>query len=130
MSEDISTGAILEALNDKSDRDLQNTSLSDMEDYVIERGGGNNLWYRKWKSGWLEQGGVSVLSEANNATLNFLKPFADTSYIFMDTKNFINGTSAYDILVYDKTVNSVVLYCYQGTLNLGSINWRAEGQGA
>lgn len=37
-SADINLGNITETVNNKADRDLANTSLSDIIDYVIERG--------------------------------------------------------------------------------------------
>lgn len=61
MSEDINIGAISEALNDKSDRDLRNVDNTAGADAVVEyqlpTAENNYTWYRKYKSGWVEQGG-------------------------------------------------------------------------
>ena len=38
-------------------------------------------WYRKFKSGWLEQGGVITVSKTSyNIPVNFLKPYANSNY--------------------------------------------------
>lgn len=58
---DINIGAITEALNDKTDRDMQNVDITTGADAVIEyqepTSENNYTWYRKYKSGWVEQGG-------------------------------------------------------------------------
>ena len=57
----IDTGAILEALNDKTDRDCRNVDTTAGADAVIEwqapTAANNYTWYRLYKSGWVEQGG-------------------------------------------------------------------------
>lgn len=58
---DINIGAITEALNDKTDRDMQNVDITTGADAVIEyqepTSENSYTWYRKYKSGWIEQGG-------------------------------------------------------------------------
>lgn len=49
-------------------------------DYVIEQNISGENWYRKWKSGWLEQG-MFLASASGTSTVNLLKPFKNTSYI-------------------------------------------------
>jgi hypothetical protein len=59
MSADINVGAITEALNSKVD--LVNGVPQDAVDYVVAMqrptADNNYTWYRKYKSGWVEQGG-------------------------------------------------------------------------
>lgn len=59
---DIDFGQLSEALNDKSDRDLRNVDTTAKADAVIDyqepTSANNYTWYRKYKSGWVEQGGV------------------------------------------------------------------------
>ena len=73
MSENIDTGAILEALNDKTDRDCRNVDTTAGADVVIEyqvpTSANNYTWYRKYASGWVEQGGY-VASATNNTQPN------------------------------------------------------------
>ena len=38
-------------------------------------------WYRVWSDGWIEQGGVSTLSD--NWTITFLKPFSNSNYVLI-----------------------------------------------
>lgn len=86
---DINVGAISEALNNKADRDLNNTNIQERldvkadkssltsvaaskantnldnipsnYDYVIQAWhDGGESWYRIYKSGWVEQGGTVV----------------------------------------------------------------------
>lgn len=92
MSEDINLGNITEAVNNKADIDLQNTDLA-QADYVIERGGDSNSWYRLWKSGWLEQGGGSgLITDFGTGTITFKKPFRDPHYT-LTLSNWRNGTT-------------------------------------
>lgn len=55
---DINVGAISEALNNKADRDFNNV-LSNY-DYVVQTYKSGTTWYRKYKSGWVEQGGFFI----------------------------------------------------------------------
>ena len=59
--EDINIGAITEALNDKSDRDLRNIDNIAGADAVIDyqepTADNGYTWYRKYNDGWVEQGG-------------------------------------------------------------------------
>ena len=80
MSE-INVGAISEALNDKADRDLQNVDTVGGADAVVEyqlpTADNGYKWYRKYKSGWVEQGGKDWLE---NSTITFPVVMADTNY--------------------------------------------------
>lgn len=60
----------------------------ELYDYVIESDvNDNGDWYRKYKSGWLEQGGIMTLRRAGdaptpmpNVRVNFLKPYLNNKY--------------------------------------------------
>ena len=58
----VDIGQITEALNDKTDRDNRNVDTAVGADAVIEyqmpSADNGYTWYRKYKSGWVEQGGV------------------------------------------------------------------------
>lgn len=58
----IELGGITESLNDKADRDLRNVDTISGADSVIEyqipTTENNYTWYRLYKSGWVEQGGI------------------------------------------------------------------------
>ena len=51
-------------------------------DYIVKSySDKNGNWYRKFKSGWLEQGGVITVSKTSyNIPVNFLKPYANSNY--------------------------------------------------
>lgn len=121
-------GAMLEALNDKADRDLNNTVNT--VDYVVERGGNSSKWYKRWKSGWLEQGGIQDLN--NGGDIQFLKPYANTNVTVLCTPN--TNTTAWPI-AWGSIANVNYLHI-DGTGNYSTadrsikISWKTEGQGA
>lgn len=79
---DINIGAITEALNDKSDRDLRNVDTTAKADAVIDyqepTSANNYTWYRKYKSGWVVQGGPQ---STINTTINLPVEMANTDYV-------------------------------------------------
>ena len=79
---DINVGQFSEALNDKMDRDAHN--VQSPSDVVIEKqdpsAANNYTWYRKYKSGWVEQGGVYVGNSASFPTITLPVAMADTHY--------------------------------------------------
>lgn len=81
---DINIGAITEALNDKSDRDLRNVDNTAGADAVIEyqvpTAENDYTWYRKYKSGWVEQGGYTSMVDAV-ATIALPITMSDTNYV-------------------------------------------------
>ena len=99
---DIDIGVISEALNNKTDRNMRNVDTTAKADSVIdyqeptEENG--YTWYRKYKSGWVEQGGDIQL---NTTSVIFPVEMADSNYIcsivFRSTTNSTNVTynSAY-----------------------------------
>lgn len=102
---DINVGAISEALNNKADRDLNNTDVqtrldnkanttyvneqlatkakTDLSnipsayDYVVKTYKNGSTWYRQYKSGWVEQGSQT---EGSSVTVTLAVPMADTLY--------------------------------------------------
>ena len=110
------------------DRSKADTSLSNVLaniDYVIESKTPTTddpTWYRKYKSGWLEQGGV--VTAAGEVTL--LKPFANTAYSVQATCLYTNYTN-WGVGVNKTSVSSFYLNMNTGTQ--GAM-WEAKGQGA
>ena len=70
----IELGGITESLNDKTDRDMQNVDTISGADAVIEyqvpTADNGYTWYRKYKSGWVEQGGIASASGNAEASGN------------------------------------------------------------
>lgn len=55
--------------------------LNEDVDYVIDYGTTNGVWYRLYKSGWLEQGGTQTGTGAYGlATVTLAKEYANTNY--------------------------------------------------
>ena len=86
---DINIGAISEALNNKVDLPTPSTP-QDAVDYVVEKqdptSANGYTWYRKYKSGWVEQGGV--LSQTGGVkSVSFPVEMADTNYTLIRVQN-------------------------------------------
>ena len=70
---------VTDALVGKADTDLSNVSSN--IDYVVETYRNGNAWYRVYKSGWLEQGGLTgSIGQSSTTTVTFPKPFAHNQY--------------------------------------------------
>lgn len=95
MSEEIDIGQITEALNDKTDRDMQNVDTLAGADAVIEfqkpTAQNNYTWYRKYASGWVEQGGVATTNGGNPTPITLPVEMADANYT-----PFIQGVTLTD----------------------------------
>ena len=107
-------------------------------DYVVDYKnptGSDPNWYRKWKSGKLEQGGIVPTSTEN---ITFLKPFANTNYtvignISLTYRRRKEGDNSGSILFFPEATS----FCYVtwaarnfGDIGNQNISWRAEGLGA
>lgn len=75
-----SAGTVGAAISGKADTDFNNTN---MIDYVVSfqrpTASNNYTWYRKYKSGWVEQGGVTNYSTGGQ-TVDLPVIMADTNY--------------------------------------------------
>ena len=80
---DINVGAITEALNNKVDLPTPSTP-QDAVDYVVEKqdptSANGYTWYRKYKSGWVEQGGQFTLAY-NGTTVTLPIELDNTNYV-------------------------------------------------
>lgn len=89
------TDTILEALNDKLDRDGNNLNQSAIDfDVVVEwqipTATNDYTWYRKYASGWVEQGQYGHIQRtAATTTINLLVTMASDKYTVLT-----NGTTA------------------------------------
>lgn len=111
-----------QGLSGKADTNLGNVPSN--YDYVVESyhdADGN--WYRKYKSGWVEQGGVAT---SDNVTL--LKPMENANYsVYMSQSYNVEGYSAYSAQPYNRTTTSFSYFQYQGYFNAF---WYVCGKGA
>lgn len=124
------------ALAGKANTDLSNVPAN--IDYVVEYKNPTDsdpTWYRKWKSGKLEQGGIVPAREGN---ITFLKPFANTNYtvignISLTYRRAGQGDGSGSVLFFPEATS----FCYVtfaarnfGDIGTQNTSWRAEGKGA
>lgn len=98
-------------------------TLQGVGDYVVESQVlSDGSWYRKYKSGWVEQGGTVT----ETGTITLLKPFANTSYSVQATCLYTNYTN-WGFGISNKSTSSFYL-----NMNIGSQGamWEAKGMGA
>lgn len=103
-------------------------------DFVVESYQNGTEWYRKYKSGWVEQGGyLTATSSSGNKTITFLVPFSNTNYCFLRThKNYVTGTTTdgfRDNAYYSKATTTITVFQHTTSYIHGD-DWYASGQGA
>lgn len=125
---DIDFGQISETLNNKTDRDLRNVDTTAKADAVVDyqepTGANNYTWYRKYKSGWVEQGGN--VNGGTSQTATFPVEMADTHY----TVAYGNISGTYEqVRTATKTTTSITIKNANsgGTV---STDWQVSGMGA
>ena len=111
---DTNVGAISEALNNKADRDLNNTdvqsrldnkaniNLSNIPsayDYVVASqkpsSANSYTWYRKYKSGWVEQGVTQRITGGGSVGVVLPVPMVDANYTILISQNNSDGGGVY-----------------------------------
>lgn len=91
---------------------------------VVEPYVNGSNWYRICSDGWVEQGGLT--SSGTSVTVNFLKPFANTSFTIIGIKNR-SAASGNPVSVSAVTTTSATF----ATSGDGSpVYWEAKGYGA
>ena len=133
---DINVGAIPEALNNKVDLPTRSTP-QDAVDYVVEKqdptSANGYTWYRKYKSGWVEQGGV--FDAPNNTagvekTITLPLPMTNDKYtITIGVRNTTNDYNVY-LFVATKTSTTITFKCNIADAALADQNWQVSGYGA
>ena len=111
----------------KANTDLSNVSSN--IDYIVESQiNGDGSWYRRYKSGWLEQGG-SNLTAVGTKTINLLKPYKNTSFKVLTTGRSNENRT---INVSGRTSNTITVTCrnYTDGVSLSIYDWFTCGQGA
>lgn len=127
-------GLNAELFNNKADKTFTNT---DMIDYVVEKqepsAANDYTWYRKYKSGWVEQGGK--LAAASSAVYAITLPvaMADTSYTAIGTliSNTVSGSGGSFATVYILSSTQINLALDYATTWTGTgCFWVAYGKAA
>ncbi len=86
----------------------------------------NYTWFRKYKSGWVEQGGnLATPPTSEESTITFPLAFTDTNYYANRTLNYYAASNAWVSygggVVYDKTTTTMKFR------HKGSVSWYASG---
>lgn len=114
-----------------------NEKISDFEtnyDFVVESWRDGTSWYRKYKSGWVEQGGFIPYRVAGWVTVSLYVPYQTTYYSLSGgghTNDTSCSTNPFKVSFKDKTTTQfMTAYSDDNTLNAGAWTWYACGQGA
>ena len=129
-------GTILEALNDKLDRDANNldtstTNFDVVVDYQAPTAANNYTWYRKYASGWVEQGGSTPIPNTTNAwaTTQISLPIemANTRYQAYTGQEPLTSGSYGAGSYFEKGISSMIYHSF----NMNSaIDWYVCGMAA
>ena len=99
-----------ESFNNKADLDLSNV-LSNI-DYIVESqlptAANNYTWYRKYKSGWVEQGGFVAAPASATANVSVTLPVTMRDGNYSITTN-VTQSSAYSSNQDEATMNSCII---------------------
>lgn len=116
----------------KADSDLSNTPSN--IDYVIESqeptADNGYIWYRKYKSGWVEQGGQLTTLSTTAQTITFPMVMSDTSYFA--SANYAGTTqtsSPYSVWIDGATTNSIRVRGTNSTA-VNACKWQVSGMSA
>lgn len=124
-SVDVDINKVYEDLELKANSNLSN--IASNIDYVVETYRSGASWYRKYKSGWVEQGGTVSSNPNTDTTLTFLKKFIDTNYTFTACHAKSTGyTNGANVNYFNKKNVSITVYQCDGN----GFSWNACGQGA
>lgn len=137
---DIDFGQISEALNDKVDRDLHNVDTTVKADAVIDyqvpTEANGYTWYRKYKSGWVEQGGCllnattgahTITIPIEMASVEELKKSAITTPIYISGTIQSQGVSVRNSNDSSWSTTQIDCFSWGATIH---IKWQVSGMAA
>lgn len=87
-------------------------------------------WYRKYKSGWVEQGGSNVtLNEVSTATVTYLVPMADTNYTLLAVQTNQSTASDTEVGIQFTATSTTqgTLSCHYINPNTTYVSWEVKG---
>ena len=104
-------------------------------DYVVDfqrpTSANNYTWYRKYKSGWVEQGGYAAVLGQQNTTITLPVEMADTNYVVQVTNDFNNASNQYGLQCNGRSATQIIIKC--GSYSSGDqmhANWQVSGMSA
>lgn len=92
----------------------------------------NYTWYRKYSSGWVEQGGVvSIPAQLQATVVNLATEMLDTNYNLIATINALgyDWTAEFDMHAVQTSTTTISLQ-HGSQINPSNISWRVSGMGA
>lgn len=132
------TDTILEVLNDKLDRDANNldtstTNFDVVVDYQVPTAENNYTWYRKYASGWVEQGGYSYYGSSTASTtytITLPVTMANLCYeVIFGQMHDVNGSGVWGSENYaNRTTSAISLF--SGSAGFQGFFWRVSGMAA
>lgn len=137
MSDQINVNAIADTLNNKMDLDMENLPAN--IDFVVDSKNPTNddpSWYRLYRSGWLEQGGVGHGNGSTSQTITFSKSFANTNYYFNSVVDISKSTGSYNLDAFAgaRSTDSMVVWLKNGNGSALSTDyfffWEVKGLAA
>ena len=92
----------------------------------------NSGFYRVYKSGWCEQGGLSAVTQTDtNITVTLLKNYIDTDYtILLTSSTGNNNATIISRMTYDQTKSSFkyrINHKYNSAGSPNGATWRTTG---
>lgn len=130
---DIDFGQISETLNNKTDRDLRNVDTTAKADAVIDyqepTSANNYTWYRKYASGWVEQGGQFATVNTNYHTESITLPVVMSDANYSCFISCASTGSAYVPLIQNKTTTGFVAYNVVNATAYAA-GWQVSGMAA
>lgn len=122
--------AVSTATGGKADTDLSNVDAG--IDFVVETQAptsqNNYTWYRKYKSGWVEQGGTISTGSSGNHTVTLLVEMAGTDYRPMAAR--ISGASTTtNVNIWARTPSSTTSFVVYAAADT-SVVWEVKGMAA
>lgn len=128
--DNVATKAELQAVDSsKADTALSNV-LANI-DYVVEsQVNTDGSWYRKYKSGWVEQGGQTpTVAGGATTTVTLLKPYNNAVYnVVVQPVGAYTGAGEANNVIPTRTTTNFIIAC--GQIAAQAFSWRTEGQGA
>lgn len=128
---DIDIGQISEALNNKTDRNMRNVDTGTKADSVIDyqepTAENGYTWYRKYASGWVEQGGVFTASTGGGAvSITYPVEMSNTNYCALLGETDNNTNNQYiQLRFYSKTTTGASIYTNLAGSHTNS--WQVSG---
>jgi hypothetical protein len=94
--------------------------------------GNNYTWYRKYASGWVEQGGYATTSGDTGAQITLPVTMSDAHYLINGTCDNNTTGGVFHFVIYEnQTTNGFVASpAYAGEWRTGAFYWEVRGMAA